>query len=194
MSDAVAAIPPWLGRFPGKEQPVTQEQLLERLRGGDDTALEALVEQTKPKAYRLAYSIVQDHDRCEDVLQDTYCTVFEKHHQLRDSSAFRSWFTRILVNRARAELRQRWEFLDDLVETKTLACPRAALEDQLFLHQALQALGPADRTILMLREVWDMPYQEIADALSIPLGTVASRIFKARQRLLAQLSRREERV
>lgn len=192
MYDALTVTPSWPGRFAGKEQPLTQEQLLARLRGGDADALEAVIEQTRPKAYRLAYSIVQDHDRCEDVLQDTYCIVLEKHHQLREPAAFGGWFTRILINRARAELRQRWDFLDDLPEVQTLACPRAGLEDQLALHEALRSLGAADRAILTLREVWELPYQEIAEALSIPLGTVASRIFKARQRLLAHLSRREE--
>lgn len=170
------------------------EVLIERLKGGDGAALEAFIAQTQAMAYRLAYSILADRDRCQDVMQEVYLTVFQKIDQLREPAAFKGWFSRILVNRCRQELRgRRFESLDELPSALTPSQDGMAerVHDRLEVQAALEQLAPHDRAVLTMREVLELSYQEIADSLDIPLGTVRSRLFHARQRLLAVLSRKE---
>jgi RNA polymerase sigma-70 factor (ECF subfamily) len=164
--------------------------LVERLQKGDVTALEALIEETRGMASRLAYSIVHDHYRSEDVLQDVYITVYQKIGQLRELAAFKGWFTRIIVNRCRAELKRSSDLLEDHEEeANSLAEPPSPLDDQMEVRDALQELNRPDRIVLVLREVMDLSYDEIAENLSIPVGTVRSRIFNARQRLLKMIQK-----
>jgi RNA polymerase sigma-70 factor (ECF subfamily) len=157
--------------------------LVERLRSGDATALQAFVESTQDQAYRLAFSLLQDRHQCQDVLQDSYLTVLEKIHQLREASALKSWFSQIVVNRCRQQLRLRsWEEVPDT------PAPPTCLAEKVDVQAALAQLTPIERTVLTLREVMDLSYQEIAQVLSIPLGTVRSRLANARARLLHKLT------
>lgn len=161
----------------------TSMTLVERLRAGEAGALQAFIEETQARAYGLAFSILQDSHQCQDALQDAYLTVLEKIHQLRDESSLKSWFSQILVNRCRQQLRLRdWEEVPDTPEL-----PRC-LAEKLDVQAALAQLTAIERTILTLREVMELSYQEIAQILSIPLGTVRSRLANARARLLHKLS------
>lgn len=161
------------------------QSLVERLQKGDQTALEPLIESTRGMASRLAFAIVHDRDRCQDVLQDVYLTIYRKIGQLRDVNAFRGWFTRIVVNRCRAELKQQTDLLEDHEEEAAhLTAPALATDEQMEVRQAMACLTRPDRLVLTMREVMDLSYQEIAETLDIPAGTVRSRIFNARQRLL----------
>lgn len=164
------------------------QELVERLQRGDSSALEPLIEVTRGMASRLAYSIVHDHYRIEDVLQDVYVTVYQKVGQLRQTGAFKAWFTRIIVNRCRAELKRS----EDLLSEEELDAPdpsSSSIHTRLEIQDALQELVRADRVVLVLREMLDLSYEEIAETLSIPVGTVRSRIFNARQRLLKLLKK-----
>lgn len=167
------------------------EKLIERLQKRDDTALEAFIERTQDMAYRLAYSILSDHERCEDVLQEVYLTVYQKIDQLQNPQALRAWFSQILVNRCRQELRGRkLESLDELppaLEPGVYGMAES-VDQKLDVREAMSQLPASDQAVLTLREVMDLSYQEIAESLRVPLGTVRSRIFNARQRLLAALS------
>ena len=181
MSEAlVMALPGALVRERGTSGSMN---LLERLRSGDSAALQTFIENTQPQAYRLAFSLLQNRDQCQDVLQDSYLTVFEKIHQLRDASALKSWFSQIVVNRCRQQMRLRtWEEIPDAPE------PPNCLAEKLDVQAALAELTTIERTVLTLREVMDLSYQEIAQVLSIPLGTVRSRLANARARLLLKLT------
>ncbi|MBS2039944.1 sigma-70 family RNA polymerase sigma factor [bacterium] len=159
------------------------QDLVERLRKGDSTALEPLIEATRGMASRLAYSIVHDHYRSEDVLQDVYVTVYQKIGQLREPAAFNAWFTRIIVNRCRSELKRSQDLLSE--DEEETADPRSdSMHTRLEVRDALQELVRADRVVLVLREMLELSYEEIAETLGVPVGTVRSRIFNARQRLL----------
>lgn len=147
--------------------------LIQRLQERDSGALEPLIEATRGMASRLAYSITQDPYRSEDVLQDVYSTVYQKVGQLGEVSAFKGWFSRIIVNRCRAELKRSADWLEEPEEDPPL--PEAG--------DALQELSRPDRVVLVLREVMDLAYEEIAQTLNIPPNTVRSRIFQARRRL-----------
>lgn len=186
----------WLaGSPPAVTRSERLESLLERLQRGDAAALEAFISQTQAMAYRLAYSILADRDRCQDVMQEVYLTVYQKIGQLREPAAFKGWFSRILVNRCRQELRGRkFESLDELPESKAPSLDGMAdrVHDRMQVQAAMAELAPHDRAMLTMREVLELSYQEIAESLEIPLGTVRSRLFHARQRLLGVLSRQNQ--
>jgi len=164
--------------------------LVARLQKKDESALDAFITHTRPLAYRVAHSMLGDPHRCEDVLQDVYLAVYQKIGQLRDPQAFRGWFCSIVINRCRRLLRERTpEPLDDFLEVPASAGMAERVQDRLQVQDAMARLNDQDRVILTLREVFDMAYQEIADSLEIPVGTVRSRLAKARLRLLTELER-----
>ena len=164
------------------------EHLIGRLQSGDDSALEAFIEATHPMAYRLAFSILGERERCQDVLQEVYLTVYQKIGQLREPSALRGWFSQILVNRCRQELRGRkLEAFEELPETLGTDGMAESIDLKVDVQEAMRSLPSCDQAVLTMREVCQLSYQEIAENLKVPLGTVRSRLFNARQRLLVAL-------
>ncbi len=168
--------------------------LVERLQQGDDSALEDFISSTQEQAFRMAMGILNDRERCQDVLQEVYLTVFQKISQLKSPAALRGWFCQILVNRCRQELRGRkfTSSLEGLPESG-VEDGTAQVDQRLDVQAALSRLASDDREVLTLREVMDFSYQQIADNLQLPLGTVRSRIFNARQRLLAAFTSPQKR-
>ena len=163
-------------------------RLVLRLQDGDRAAFEPLVARTQRSAYRLSYSVAQDHHLCQDAVQDAYLSVLQNIRQLRDPSAFTTWFTRIVINRCKKLLKQkRPQSLTEVVE-QGKGPSTDGLEEKtgrrLELSKALLRLTDTDRTILSLREVQGYTYEEIAEILDIPMGTVKSRVANARRRLI----------
>ncbi len=163
-------------------------RLVLRLQDGDRSAFETLVERTQRSAYRLGYSVSQDHHLCQDAVQDAYMSVLQNIRQLRDPNAFTTWFTRIVVNRCKKLLKQkRPQSLTEVIEQEK-GPSTDGLEEKtgrrLQLKTALLKLTDTDRTILSLREVQGYSYDEISTILDIPMGTVKSRVANARRRLI----------
>lgn len=163
-------------------------RLVLRLQDGDAEAFEPLVARTQRSAYRLSYSVAQDHHLCQDAVQDAYLSVLQNIRQLRDPGAFTTWFTRIVINRCKKLLKQkRPQSLSEVVEAGQ-GPSTDGLEEKtgrrLQLKKALLRLTDTDRTILSLREVQGYSYEEIAEILDIPMGTVKSRVANARRRLI----------
>lgn len=163
-------------------------ELVLRLQDGDDSALEPLIQQTEDMAFRLAFSLTQDRHAAEDILQDVYWTVYKDIKSLRAVAAFRTWFVRIVTNRCKRVLRrQRPDSLQQLAEQgidPAVPGHETKLAAHMQVHEALDEMSQLDRSVLVLREVLQFSYQEIADSLNVPLGTVKSRISEARRRLL----------
>lgn len=170
--------------------------LVRRLQDGDESALEPFIARTHKAAWRLAVSMLRDPHLAEDCLQDAYLAVCRGVHGLRDPEAAHTWLLRIVTNRCRRLLRQRRpSSLDELAETglePAAPDPTARTDTRLGVRSALTRLGHQDREVLALREVMQLTYDEIAATLKVPLGTVRSRLSKARARLAALLLAREE--
>lgn len=151
-----------------------------RLQQGDTSALEPLIEATQARAWQLAYSILQNRQEVEDALQDCYLSVFQNIAQLRQPEAFWGWFKRIVVHRCwRLSRRPALELMEEF-EAEDL--PEVLPEERLDLKEAFQKLSLTDRTVLGLREILDMPYEQISQLLEVPLNTVRTRLHHARQR------------
>ena len=165
------------------------EDLVLRLQARDETALEPFIARTEKACYRLALSILKDPDLSRDALQDSYLVVYQRIGQLREAGAVKSWLFRIVTHRCHDISRQRrnetqtdLEARDDL---QSLEPQRDLADDVSRQHKiraTFQKLPEIDRTALALREVCSMSYEEMSQVLKVPLGTVRSRLAKARKR------------
>ncbi len=176
LSIAVTAQPP-------KEESLPQ--LAERLQAREAGALEQLIERTQSACSRLAVSILKDPELSRDALQDAYFVVFQRIGQLRDCNAIKSWLFRIVTHCCHDILRRRGKEFQAEIEVAEAAPDLAeGFGRQETIRATFAQLPEIDRTALALREVCSMSYEEMAEVLQVPLGTVRSRLAKARQRFI----------
>ena len=173
------------------------QQLVVRVQKGDNTAFDLLVRKYQHKIAKLVGRYVRDHAEAEDVTQEAFIKAYRALRGFRGDSAFYTWLYRIAVNTAKNYLESRGrrpvsldleleglEMLDDSESLREQATPERQLltgEIATTIQQVLDLL-PADlRTAITLREVEGLSYEEIAEIMDCPIGTVRSRIFRARE-------------
>ena len=190
-----------------KEDP--DQALLTAARRGDLDAFETLVKRHETVVYNLVRTLVGNRADVEDIAQEAFVRAYRFLKQFRGDSTFRTWLFRVVVNTTRSyqgrRTRQQKVWGDSGEGTAASLSERlpdpTSLEDTYLrrdvIARALATL-PADmRESLVLRDVHGLDYHEIAVAMDVPLGTVESRIFRARQRLrplLAELLGRRART
>lgn len=182
--------------------------LVSKAKAGEADAFRALVVRYQRKVYALALGIVKDPDLAWDVAQEAFVRVHGHLGEFEGKSSFSTWLYRIATHLAidtvRHERKSRREDVDDVNEADVaeagegiLATPLGndprenALRRELAgkLREALEALPEKHRTILVLREVEGLSYEELAERLGIHKGTVMSRLFHARKKMQAELRR-----
>lgn len=175
-------------------------ELVQRCAAGDEQACAELVTQHQRMVMQLAVSLLGDRDEALDLSQEVFLQVFRTIQHFRGQSQLRTWIYRIVVNQARN--RQRWwrrryrssqvsldqhleQHGDHLAGRDQTAPDRMFAQKQLAsrLQDALDHLPFDQRTAIMLREVDGLSYDEIAFSLGVTLGTVKSRLTRARQAL-----------
>ncbi len=178
----------------------TDLMLVERTVAGDQRAYELLVIKYQRRIQRLIGRMVRDVDLVEDIAQETFIRAYRALHQFRGDAQFYTWLYRIAVNTAKKSLMELKRDLtvsesflktDDDDETKTLRkepiaddTPEsvfAAKEIATMVNSALAELPEDLRTAVTLREIEGLSYEEISVAMNCPIGTVRSRIFRARE-------------
>lgn len=165
--------------------------LLEKARGGNLFAFEEIVKRYQRRVYGTALRIVRRHDVADDVTQEAFLRAHQKLAQFDLSRPFGPWICRIAANLAINHVRSpenREEALPETHAEEPAACPNPldhVLEGEArqVLEAALDALSPEQRAVFVLRACEDLSYKEIADALHLSLGTVMSRLSRARERL-----------
>ncbi|MBI4618137.1 MAG: sigma-70 family RNA polymerase sigma factor [Planctomycetes bacterium] len=172
-------------------EPVPQSggeaEWLDRCRAGDPGALAALYERHVDRVYRLVRRLVGDPARAEDVVHDVFVKVFEGIGRFEGRSNLETWIRRIAVHAAidvrRARAPVTGEDLDSIPERRTVDPGDRLAQGELglLLEEALACLSDRLRECLVLRETEGLSYQEIADALGTNVGTVMSRLHRARQ-------------
>ena len=155
--------------------------LVKQAKQGDMPAFEELVKQTEQLARRVAISVVNT-DQVEDVLQESYLLVYRKLALLRKPESFVSWFARLVLHTS-YNLARREKTTTDLHNEPPVEDQTEAVVDQMVLRNALDRLEEKDRNILILREMMGLSYDDIAGALRLKVGTVRSRLHKARKHL-----------
>jgi RNA polymerase sigma-70 factor, ECF subfamily len=175
-----------------------------RARAGERDAFRELIDLTAPRIYRLALRVLGDPDEADDVVQETYIRAWSSIDELRDPAAVMGWLSRVARNAARDRLRW-WkrrprESFDEvgapLARLVALADSAPLPDEQLAAAEtgaavaaAVAALPDKHRVVLLLREADGMSYDEIAEALGVAVGTVESRLHRARAALARRLKR-----
>jgi RNA polymerase sigma-70 factor, ECF subfamily len=178
--------------------------LVAAARDGDQRAFEELVRATYADTYTLAYRLTGDEEDARDVVQESYLRAYRGLKRFRGDAQFSTWMYRITANCASTQLgrrsRHRHDELDDdapIADTHVDADPQAladvgALRDR--LQDALRELPPKLRTVVLLRDVYDLPHEAIAAELGISETAAKVRLHRARRKLRERLfpSRGEE--
>lgn len=186
-----------------------EEQLLQGLRTGTESAYETLILQFEQPIFNLVSRLLKDQNEACDVVQEVFLKVFRKIKAFRGQSSLKTWVYRIAVNEAHNH--SRWHGrhrrpevgLDGPEESRSYVDTIPAQgespfdyvldrENQALLEEALAGLNPSFRTVVVLRDIEDLSYEEIAAVLQVPMGTVKSRILRGREALREELERRLE--
>ena len=194
----------------GQKRKSGQEEsaLIERLKAGDQEALEAIFKLYSPKLYNVAHRILGEVADTEEVIQDVFWTAYRKAKTFRGNSQFSTWLYRLTINAALGRIRRSKknkeveyeEFLPKFQEdghhlvrpvvdwSDTLDENYAKQEMQLFLKDALDQLKPIDKSVVVLSDLEGLSDKEIAAALGVTVSAVKTRLHRARLFLRGKLA------
>lgn len=173
-----------------------EQEWIDAARAGDTAAFEKLIRRHQRSVYRSVLRLLRDRDEAEEIAQEAVVRAWENLHRFRGDAPFAGWLSRIAIYLALNRLRERKKFVrpeDD--ERHQAVLNRAEGRDlsplaQLLKREAHAALAKAMaelpeefRVPLSLRVYEEYTYEQIAEALDVPLGTVMSRLFRARERV-----------
>jgi RNA polymerase sigma-70 factor (ECF subfamily) len=173
-------------------------ECVKRVQRGDTESFEILVRRHQNTTFNLIYRFLGDYDEATDTAQEVFLSAYKSIQQFRGDANFATWLYRIAFNHAstrRKSLsakRQRQVALeDDAVVVDSAANPETSAEQkeiQQYVQQALNSLDGDDAQIILLRDLQDVSYHDIAQTLDVPVGTVKSRLHRARQALRISLA------
>lgn len=190
----------------------SEQQLIDQIRGGNRTALGLLLKAQERRLYNVCLRMVSNRDDAAEVCQDTMLKIVQSIDRYRGEAALSTWMIRIAMNTAISHLRKRklrrTVSLDSsnhggngghdddppalrlaLGDDRELG-PVSRVETDEMLERLQEAIACIDddfRAVLVLRDIDEMEYQQIADTLELPIGTVKSRLFRARLALREQM-------
>ena len=175
-------------------------ELIERCLGRDNAAWEQVVGRYRRKVFHIAYKFTGRHDEAEDLTQEIFLKVFRSLEKFHRDADFSTWLSSVArnycIDRYRAGKREREVVVEDLVAFDLAPArsgnPYRALEDRdrrSLLRRGLDLLAPKLREAVVLRDLLGLSYQEMAERLGLPEGTVKSRINRGREELGRQLRR-----
>ncbi len=175
-------------------------ELISATLGGDEAAFGQLVLRYQDRLFNGIVRVVRCEATAADVVQDAFVLAWRRLESFAGRSGFYTWLFQIARNQAISRIRARKPALslDSLAESPAGQLAGNATppdqhlrqeEDRMLLEQALGQLSDEHRTIIVLREMEDMDYEQIATVLEVPVGTVRSRLFRARMQLREELLR-----
>jgi len=182
-------------------QPTATDDLIERCLNGDQAAWEEIVRLHWRKVFNIAYKFVGRHDLAEDLTQDVFLKLFKSLNTFDRRANFQTWLISVsrnlCIDHYRSVRKERETVNRDIdpaeltpVSSDTSAYARLETRDRVqMLREALDKLPPTLRTAVMLRDIQEFSYQEIATKLKLPEGTVKSRINRGRTELARQIQR-----
>jgi len=188
-------------RMKTDKESLSDKELLSNVIDGELDSFDILVDRYKNRLMNFVFRFVKDYDVSEDIVQETFLRVFRKRRDYKAIANFSTWIFTIAGNLAKSELRRRkrWRFLSlDAINEgeKTFELPdtgrgpdrNAAIK--MFdrnVQEAIDTLKSRYREALILRDIEGMSYQQIAEITKVPVGTVKSRVNRARMKLQKKL-------
>ena len=179
----------------------TDEKLISRFQAGDERAYVELVNRYKDKLLNFVFQFLGDIEQAEDVVQDTMLRLYEKKHYYKEIAKFSTWIYTIARNLANTELRKRKRrkttYLSHLSkEERQFEIPAVQDDVDQSLHNefindriqsAINNLPEHFKLVIILRDIQELSYDDISKIVEVPLGTIKSRINRARIQLQAEL-------
>ncbi len=179
-------------------------ELVARVKAGDKQAFDLLVLKYQRKIMRLLSRMIRDQAEVEDVAQEAFIKAYRALPQFRGDSAFYTWLYRIAINTARNWLSsnsrrpstpssyenedgETFDEMDNLTDNTTPESELASRQIAQTVNKAIEDLPEDLRTAIVLREIEGMSYEDIAQSMNCPIGTVRSRIFRAREAIATKL-------
>jgi RNA polymerase sigma-70 factor (ECF subfamily) len=177
---------------------ISDAECVRRLQRGETEAFAVLLERHQRNIFNLLYRMLGDYDDAAEVSQETFLSAYRSIKSFRGDASFSTWLYRIAVNHANTRrksvaLWQQRTARMDLAEPASdgASDPADAFERKEMrerVQAALNGLEAEDAAIILLRDLQDVPYEAVADILEVPIGTVKSRLHRARRALKARLA------
>ncbi|HET8562236.1 MAG TPA: sigma-70 family RNA polymerase sigma factor [Candidatus Binatia bacterium] len=176
---------------------ISDSECVQRLQQGETDAFELLVRRHQTTIFNLIYRMLGDYDEAAEIAQEAFLSAYKSIGQFRGEANFSTWLYRIALNHANtrrnsiAGWRQRTVPLDGDHVDERIVDPALLVEQREIQHQvqiALNSLPSDDASIIVLKDIQDVPYEQMATMLNLPVGTVKSRLHRARQALKAKLA------
>lgn len=187
-----------------EEHRITDEELIKKFQEGDESAFEELVNRFSKRLVHFAYRYVNDRSVAEDIVQDTFLKVYQNKHSYRPIAKFSTWIFTITANLAKTKLRKwktrqtysfsnfgdrDWEnTLEDEGKQEEIERVTAKADPKL-IQTALSRLPEHSKKVLILRDIQELSYDEISKITDVTLGTVKSRINRARIKLQEEINK-----
>ena len=162
------------------DQALEELQWVQRCRHGDEAAMGALIAKHRTRLVRVAANVLRDSFEAEDVTQEAFLKAFREIHKLRDECAFSGYIYKICIRLCMDRLRSRKT--ESMVVDKPEPSRGQQIETRVVVENLLGELTPELRLTLVLREMEQLSYEEVADMMRVPVGTVRSRLHTARER------------
>lgn len=181
------------------DQPQATDEVIQRCLDGDQIAWETIVRLHWRRVFNIAYKFVGRHDQAEDLTQDVFLKLFKSLNTFDRRANFTTWLISVSRNlcidhyrsvRKERETMNRDVDPDDLKPAASTPSAYTVLEQRdrvTLLRLALEKLAPSLKTAVMMRDIQELSYHEIADRLQLPEGTVKSRINRGRSELARQI-------
>jgi len=175
----------------------TDEDLIARFQNGDEYAFDEIVNRYKDRLLNFVFRFIGQIDESEDIVQDTFLKVYKNKNSYVNIARFSTWIYTIAGNLAKTELRKRKRRrifsiskmgIDDkeFELTSTARTPEENVEsvfNEKIIQNAIQKLPDKFRTVIILRDIQELSYDEISKIIGVPLGTIKSRVNRARLKL-----------
>lgn len=184
----------------------TDAELVKRVQGGDSHAFDLLFERYKHRIHSLVGRFIDSYEDCEEVVQESFLKAYKALPRFRGESQFYTWLYRIAANtaknflasRSRRPTRSEVDVEDDITVNELTSLhetdnPENILESselEQIIKKAIQELEPELKSAVTLREYAGLSYEQIAEIMDCPVGTVRSRIFRAREAIAVQMRSR----
>ena len=179
-----------------------ESSLIRRAQKGDQDAFAALVDEHQRYVYNLAFRVLKDENEALDLTQETFVRAWTALPNFRRQSQFRTWLYRIVTNLCYNRLPNLRRSLNDLGNDVMEEIPEPTLENpanqfesgesRTYLHKAIDELDTNYKLLITLRYQHGLSYEDIASTLNLPLGTVKTGIFRAKEQLRKSLAHLEE--
>jgi RNA polymerase sigma-70 factor (ECF subfamily) len=175
------------------DRAAADRDLIRRYLGGDVAAFDALMQAHEDRVFSICLRMLRNRDAALDATQDVFLTVFRKADRYKEQAAFSTWLYRVTVNACYDHLRRaKRKRTDPLPEHLDPADPKSgdeigAIELRPEIERALGKITPEFRAAAILVDLEGMSLEDAADTLQIPIGTIKSRVFRARRQLAEEL-------